>query len=66
MSINQTIKKLFTSHSNLLNVTIQSHSSKVDCCNANRNGLIVATFNPIHRSHPVHHGTFFKVLIHSF
>ena len=45
---------------NLLNVTIQSHLSKRDCYNANMNGLIVATFNPICHSHPVHNGTFLK------
>ena len=60
---NQTNEKLFISCNNLLNVTFQSHSTKArflhtkenlfDCCN-----------NQSHLAYPVHHGTFFKVLIH--
>ena len=65
--IDQTNKKLFIScNNNLLNVTIQSHSTKQGCCKPNETCLIVATINPISHSHPVHHGTFFKVLIHKF
>ena len=66
MPVNQTNEKLFISCNNLLNVTIQSHSTKQGCCKPNENCLIVATINPISHSCPVHHGTFFKVLIHKF
>ena len=59
MPINKTIKKYFISHNNLLNVTIQSHPIKMDCCNANEKCLIATTINPIWNSHPVHHGTKF-------
>ena len=58
MPVDQTIKK-FISHNNLLNVTIQSHPIKRDCCNTNKKCLVVATINPIWCSHPVHHGTKF-------
>ena len=57
MPINQTIKTQFISCNNLLNVTIQSHPVKMDCCNTNKKCLIVTTINPIWHSHPVHHGT---------
>ena len=33
------------------------------CCNTNNKCLIVITTNPIQRSHPVHHGRKFYVLI---
>ena len=62
--INQTNKELFISCNNLLNVAIQSHSTKLGCYKPNEKCLIVATINPISHSHPVHHGTFFNVLIH--
>ena len=55
----QTIKKYFCSHNNMLNATFQSHPIKMGCCNTNKNSLIVTTINPIWRSHPVHHGTKF-------
>ena len=51
---------------NLLNVTIQSHSSKRDCYKQNEKSLIVATINPISCCCPVHHGTFFNVLVDKF
>ena len=57
--IDETIKKYFISCNNLLNVTIQSHPIKMDCCNANEKCLIVTTINHIWHSHPVHHGTKF-------
>ena len=63
--IDQTNKK-FILHSILLNVTFQSHSTKQGCCKQKRTCLIVATINPIHHRPPVHHGTFFKVLIYLF
>ena len=66
MPIDQTIKTEFISCSNLLNVTIQSHSSKRDYCKPNEKCWIVATINPISHSCPVHHGTFFNVLIDKF
>ena len=66
MPADQTNAKLFISHNNLLNVTFQSHSRKQGCCKPSENCLIVATINPISCSHPVHHGTFFKVLIYKF
>ena len=47
----------------LLNVTFQSLSTKQGCCRQKRTCLIVATINPIHHRPPVHHATFFKVLI---
>ena len=50
----------------MLNVTIQSHSAKNGCYKSNEKRLIVATINPISHSHPVHHGTFFNVLIDKF
>ena len=50
----------------MLNVTIHSHSSKRDCYKSNEKCLIVATINAISRSHPVHRGTFFNVLIDKF
>ena len=59
MPVDETIKKSFTSHNNLLNTTIQSHPIKMGCCNANEKCWIVATINPIWRSHPVRHGTKF-------
>ena len=64
MPADQTNEKLFISHNKLLVVTFQSHSIKQGCCTQKRSCLIVATINPIWHSHPVHHGTFFKVLIH--
>ena len=66
MSVDQTNEKLFISCNNLLNVTFQSHSTKQGCCKPNENCLIVATINPIWHRHPVHHGTFFKILIHMY
>ena len=66
MPIDQTNEKLLISCNNLLIVTFQSHSTKQGCCKPNENCLIVATINPISHSHPVHHGTFFKVLIDKF
>ena len=66
MPIDQTIKTEFISCSNLLNVTIQSHSSKRDYCKPNEKCWIVATINPISHSCPVHHSTFFNVLIDKF
>ena len=63
MPINQTNEKLFILRSILLNVTFQSHSTKQGCCKQKRTCLIVATINSIHHRPPVHHGTFFKVLI---
>ena len=60
MPIDQTIKKQFPSHNNLLNATFQSHPFKMGCCNTNNQCLIVTTINPIWHSHPVHHGTTFK------
>ena len=59
MPIDETMKKSFTSHNNLLNTTIQSHPIKMGCCIANEKFWIVATINPISHSHPVHHGTKF-------
>ena len=50
----------------LLNVTIQSHPIKDGCYKQNQKCLIVATINPISHSHPIHHGTFFNVLIDIF
>ena len=47
----------------MLNVTIQSHPMKDGCYKSNEKGLIVPTINPISHSCPVHHGTFFNVLI---
>ena len=64
--VNQSNKKLFISCNNLLNVTIQPHSTKRGCCKPNEKCLIIATINSISCSHPVHHGTLFKVLIHKF
>ena len=64
--INETIKEYFISCKNLLNVTIQSHPIKMDCCNANEKCLIVTTINPIWHSHPVHCGKKILVLIHNF
>ena len=49
-----------------VNVTIQSHPIKDGCYKQNEKCLIVATINPISHSHPVHHGTFFNVLIDKF
>ena len=40
----------------MLNVTFQSHPIKMDCCNTNKNSLIVTTINPIWHSRPVHSG----------
>ena len=57
MPIDETIKKLVILQNSLLNVTIQSHPIKIDCCNTNEKCLIAATINPIWCSHPVHHGT---------
>ena len=45
---------------------IQSHPMKDGCYKPNEKCLIVATINPISCSHPVHHGTFFNVLIDKF
>ena len=59
MSVDETIKKYFTSCNNLLNTTIQSHPIKMGCCIANEKCWIVATINPISCSRPVHHGTKF-------
>ena len=39
---------------------------KKDCKEPNEKWWIVATINPISHSHPVHHGTFFNVLIDKF
>ena len=64
--INQTNEKLFISCNNLLNVTFHSHSTQQGCCKPKQNCLIVATIYPISCSCPVHHGTFFKVLIYKF
>ena len=50
----------------LLNVIIQSHQIKRDYYKQNEKCLVVATINPISCSHPVHHGTFFNVLIDKF
>ena len=50
----------------MLNVTIQSHPIKMDCYKPNEKCWIVATINPVSCSHPVHHGTFFNVLIGNF
>ena len=66
MPIDQTNEKLFISCNNLLNVTFQSHSTKQSCCKPNEDCFIVATINLISHSHPVHHGTFFNVLIYKF
>ena len=57
MPVDQTIKKSFSSHNNLLNATFQSHPIKMGCCNTKSKCLIVTTINPIWHSHPVHHGT---------
>ena len=54
--IDKNSKKLYIYCNNLLNVTIQSHPIKRDCCNSNEKCLIVTTINPIWCSHPVHHG----------
>ena len=51
------------SHNYLLNVTIQSHPIHDGCYKQNEKCLIVAAINPISRSHPLYHGTFFNVLI---
>ena len=64
--VNQTNKKLYISHNNLLNVTVQSHPTKYGCYKSNEKCLIVATINPISCSHPVNHGTFFNALIDKF
>ena len=64
--IDQTNEKLFILCNILLNVTFQSHSTKQGCCKQKRTCLIVAAINPIHHRPPVHHGTFFKVLIYKF
>ena len=64
--VDQTIKNLFISCNNLFNVTIQSHPTIDGCYKSNEKCLIVATINPMSHSHPVHHGTFFKVLIDKF
>ena len=64
--IDKTTKKYFISCNNFLNVTIQSHPIRKDCYKPNEKCWIVATVNPISHSHPVHHGTFFNVLIHNF
>ena len=61
--VNQTNEKLFISCNNLLNVTIQSHPTKDGCYMPNKKCLIVARINPISCCCPVHHGTFFEVLI---
>ena len=63
MPVNETIQKLFSSHNDLLNATFQSHQIKMGCCNTNQKCLIPTTINPIWRSHPVHHGKKFQVLI---
>ena len=63
MTIDETNEKLLISHNNIFNVTIQSHSTKQGCCTQKRACLIVTTINPISCSCPVHHGTFFKVVI---
>ena len=63
MPVDETIKKIYISCNDLLNVTIQSPLTKVDCCNANEECLIATTINSIWCSHPVHHGTKFSVLI---
>ena len=65
MPIDQTIKTLFISCNYLLNVTIQSHPTIDGCYKSNEKCLIVATINPISHSCPVHHVTFFNVLINS-
>ena len=65
MPVDQTIRK-FIPHNNLLKVTIQSHPMKDGCYKSNEKCLIVATINPIWHSCPVHHGTFFNVLIDKF
>ena len=49
-----------------VNVTIQSHQMNDGCYKSNENCLIVATIDPISRSHIVHHGTFFNVLSDKF
>ena len=41
----------------MLNATFQSHPIKMGCCSTNEKSFIVATINPIWRSHPVHPGT---------
>ena len=51
--INETIKKLFITCNNLLNITIQSHPIEMDCCNANEKCLIVTSINPIWHGHCV-------------
>ena len=66
MPVHKTNGKLFILCNILLNVTFQSHSTKQGCCKQKRTCLIVATINPIHHRPPVHHGTFFKVLIYKF
>ena len=66
MPIDQTNTKLFILHNILLKVTFQSPSTKQGCCKQKRTCLVVATIHPICHSHPVHHGTFFKVLIYKF
>ena len=43
-----------------------SHPIKYGCYKPNEKCLIVATINPISNSCPVHHGTFFNVLIDKF
>ena len=59
MPVDETIKKLYPSHNNLLMATFQSYPIKMGCCTTNKKCLIVATINPIWCSHPVHHGTKF-------
>ena len=63
MPIDETNNKIFSSHNNLLNATIQSHPIKMGCFNTNKKCLIVTTIIPIWRSYPVHHGTKIYVLI---
>ena len=63
--IKQTIKNNLSHATILLKVTIQSHPMKNGCCKTNEKCWIVATINPISHSCPVHHGTFFNVLIHN-
>ena len=64
--IDQTNEKLFISCNILLDVTIQSHSTKQGCCIQKRTYSIVALINPIWHRYSVTHGTFFKVLIDYF
>ena len=59
MPVDQTIKKQFCMHNNLLNATFQSHPIKMGCCNTITKCLIVTTINPTWCSRPVHPGTKF-------